>query len=171
MSRPKKRKLHFHYEVHARRPHYLWLPACGVSGIDTVTRTLSACRAYHLCGLSSLARLSPPIKPSLSPWEDYLNIQWIVVFYPVLYAHEAVFHTQSSRLQPLPSLFTPGDLLSCCQSASAGPRISSCRASLLTCHALWHAAKSQHKCLYLSLIHIWRCRRASMCRSRWSPYH
>ena len=23
----------------------------------------------------------------------------------------------------------------------------------------------------LSLIHIWRCRRASMCRSRWSPYH
>ena len=25
--------------------------------------------------------------------------------------------------------------------------------------------------LILSLIHIWRCRRASMCRSRWSPYH
>ena len=23
----------------------------------------------------------------------------------------------------------------------------------------------------LSLIHIWRCRRASQCRSRWSPYH
>ena len=103
---------------------------------DTVTRTLSACRAYHLCGLSSLARLSPPIKPSLSPREDYLNIQGIVVFYPVLYAHEAVFHTQSSRLQPFLSLFTPGDLLSCCQSASAGPRISSCHPSLLTCHAL-----------------------------------
>ena len=23
----------------------------------------------------------------------------------------------------------------------------------------------------LSLIHIWRCRRYSLCRSRWSPYH
>ena len=23
----------------------------------------------------------------------------------------------------------------------------------------------------LSLIHIWRCRRAAACRSRWSPYH
>ena len=25
--------------------------------------------------------------------------------------------------------------------------------------------------LKLSLIHIWRCRRYSLCRSRWSPYH
>ena len=25
--------------------------------------------------------------------------------------------------------------------------------------------------LYLSLIHIWRCRRIERCRSRWSPYH
>ena len=25
--------------------------------------------------------------------------------------------------------------------------------------------------LYLSLIHIWRCRRSTLCRSRWSPYH
>ena len=25
--------------------------------------------------------------------------------------------------------------------------------------------------LYLSLIHIWRCRRLLTCRSRWSPYH
>ena len=23
----------------------------------------------------------------------------------------------------------------------------------------------------LSLIHIWRCRRSTLCRSRWSPYH
>ena len=26
-------------------------------------------------------------------------------------------------------------------------------------------------CKYLSLIHIWRCRRSTLCRSRWSPYH
>ena len=25
--------------------------------------------------------------------------------------------------------------------------------------------------MYLSLIHIWRCRRSTLCRSRWSPYH
>ena len=25
--------------------------------------------------------------------------------------------------------------------------------------------------VYLSLIHIWRCRRSYACRSRWSPYH
>ena len=25
--------------------------------------------------------------------------------------------------------------------------------------------------LYLSIIHIWRCRRIERCRSRWSPYH
>ena len=24
---------------------------------------------------------------------------------------------------------------------------------------------------HLSLIHIWRCRRSTLCRSRWSPYH
>ena len=31
----------------------------------------------------------------------------------------------------------------------------------------------RHTCtlLGLSLIHIWRCRRYAVCRSRWSPYH
>ena len=27
------------------------------------------------------------------------------------------------------------------------------------------------RCIPLSLIHIWRCRRSTLCRSRWSPYH
>ena len=35
--------------------------------------------------------------------------------------------------------------------------------------------KLQHSentiCKLLSLIHIWRCRRSTLCRSRWSPYH
>ena len=30
---------------------------------------------------------------------------------------------------------------------------------------LWHTVNK------LSLIHIWRCRRSTLCRSRWSPYH
>ena len=29
----------------------------------------------------------------------------------------------------------------------------------------------KYKELMLSLIHIWRCRRSTLCRSRWSPYH
>ena len=43
----------------------------------------------------------------------------------------------------------------------------------------WHLERKQrlivdrcsYKCLHLSLIHIWRCRRSTLCRSRWSPYH
>ena len=30
---------------------------------------------------------------------------------------------------------------------------------------IWHTG------VLLSLIHIWRCRRSTLCRSRWSPYH
>ena len=42
-----------------------------------------------------------------------------------------------------------------------------------------HVTSKFAKCWYhqnplrfiLSLIHIWRCRRSTLCRSRWSPYH
>ena len=34
------------------------------------------------------------------------------------------------------------------------------------------SSSSQHHTSHtLSLIHIWRCRRSTLCRSRWSPYH
>ena len=36
---------------------------------------------------------------------------------------------------------------------------------VITCNNFWRAVKG------LSLIHIWRCRRSTLCRSRWSPYH
>eukprot|EP00826_Nyctotherus_ovalis_P028584 TRINITY_DN22569_c0_g1_i1.p1 TRINITY_DN22569_c0_g1~~TRINITY_DN22569_c0_g1_i1.p1 ORF type:complete len:101 (+),score=13.65 TRINITY_DN22569_c0_g1_i1:327-629(+) len=36
---------------------------------------------------------------------------------------------------------------------------------------LMSTAKCNSLCLYLSLIHICRCRRIERCRSRWSPYH
>ena len=57
-------------------------------------------------------------------------------------------------------------------------------------HFLQHATTFDHSCrpplergtiwstdsadlpqYWLSLIHIWRCRRSYACRSRWSPYH
>ena len=34
-----------------------------------------------------------------------------------------------------------------------------------------HGYARVHTSIYLSLIHIWRCRRIERCRSRWSPYH
>ena len=36
---------------------------------------------------------------------------------------------------------------------------------------LWNYQLSIFIHMYLSLIHIWRCRRYAVCRSRWSPYH
>ena len=45
--------------------------------------------------------------------------------------------------------------------------ISAYWSSLNDVHLL--LAKTTH--CNLSLIHIWRCRRSTLCRSRWSPYH
>ena len=36
----------------------------------------------------------------------------------------------------------------------------------VTLHTSWRRTVCS-----LSLIHIWRCRRSTLCRSRWSPYH
>ena len=41
-------------------------------------------------------------------------------------------------------------------------------AAIAVIHRLWSYDLTA---LYLSLIHIWRCRRLLTCRSRWSPYH
>ena len=44
---------------------------------------------------------------------------------------------------------------------------------ILHCHrAKWwqHLANRMLAKVSLSLIHIWRCRRSTLCRSRWSPY-
>ena len=35
----------------------------------------------------------------------------------------------------------------------------------------WCSSPIYRDTFYLSLIHIWRCRRLLTCRSRWSPYH
>ena len=51
-----------------------------------------------------------------------------------------------------------------CRETSCG--VAKCR----------YPATLYHHCFrwpafFLSLIHIWRCRRSTLCRSRWSPYH
>ena len=46
-------------------------------------------------------------------------------------------------------------------------------APMLLLHNIHYYTVGQKNCttLFLSLIHIWRCRRSTLCRSRWSPYH
>ena len=47
--------------------------------------------------------------------------------------------------------------------------------SLLILRKIWRGWDSTRPLgrpvMALSLIHIWRCRRSTLCRSRWSPYH
>ena len=43
--------------------------------------------------------------------------------------------------------------------------------SVLNSHTSWHLITALIVLSLLSLIHIWRCRRSTLCRSRWSPYH
>ena len=43
--------------------------------------------------------------------------------------------------------------------------------SLSALHSTSHLHPVHYTMHTLSLIHIWRCRRSTLCRSRWSPYH
>ena len=51
------------------------------------------------------------------------------------------------------------------------PLVFSFLAARVQCSYLTFGEKTNPSPLYLSLIHIWRCRRSTLCRSRWSPYH
>ena len=62
----------------------------------------------------------------------------------VFLSHTGTPMTQSTVTSALSSLFSNGGYKQC-----------------VTCTKLRN----------LSLIHIWRCRRSTLCRSRWSPYH
>ena len=57
--------------------------------------------------------------------------------------------------------------LQCCPIRRLGSNLSVTVSSFIDIH------QSRLKPLAsgLSLIHIWRCRRSTLCRSRWSPYH
>ena len=43
--------------------------------------------------------------------------------------------------------------------------------SLISLVYVVHVCRGNLTSPSLSLIHIWRCRRSTLCRSRWSPYH
>ena len=56
----------------------------------------------------------------------------------------------------------PSDKASC-QAIPSQPPLNSCTVNSINILCTYM--------MYLSLIHIWRCRRITGCRSRWSPYH
>ena len=49
--------------------------------------------------------------------------------------------------------------------------VTSCDASYVCMLVDMECSLTEPNSLCLSLIHIWRCRRSTLCRSRWSPYH
>ena len=58
-----------------------------------------------------------------------------------------------------------------CWSDTIGPKLVTIFRLCSTCPSLsWRFHVMVAGC-NLSLIHIWRCRRSTLCRSRWSPYH
>ena len=62
---------------------------------------------------------------------------------------------------------------SVCQSWGKRSRYSSILQGRSMAHTtvMYFSLNSYCQSLGLSLIHIWRCRRSTLCRSRWSPYH
>ena len=68
-----------------------------------------------------------------------------------------------------------------CETGRAGKSWKIIIIDLQFCKLIWEFSieKSENRktvcscywALRLSLIHIWRCRRSTLCRSRWSPYH
>ena len=64
--------------------------------------------------------------------------------------------TMNLHVEQTSSIFT---------QCSAGPKI------IWGFAITWRWVNSSENVKDLSLIHIWRCRRSTLCRSRWSPYH
>ena len=51
------------------------------------------------------------------------------------------------------------------------PKVMLKTLAVVSCRQLNYFPAKNGVSEYLSLIHIWRCRRRLRCRSRWSPYH
>ena len=64
-----------------------------------------------------------------------------------------------------------------CQNVSTQQNVSQSTVTSCSSDKRFYSAKrllqyrQWHFPQCLSLIHIWRCRRSTLCRSRWSPYH
>ena len=94
---------------------------------------------------------------------------------PWNYQHQSTIRRKSSNMSKLRAYYNDPE---------STPRggVNKCRANLMTNDAelktKYNTLSVTKECsripgegLWLSLIHIWRCRRSTLCRSRWSPYH
>ena len=108
---------------------------------------------------------------------DWIRILWFTGFLAVIFTSQGLlaqgvgwgFFKAQQNLRLVPKDTPPvgghqahrrRTVLSCPSSVSMRSMVR----SQATCRPSW----APHR---LSLIHIWRCRRYAVCRSRWSPYH
>ena len=63
-----------------------------------------------------------------------------------------------------------GSLVACCLWPWLGPPLTALGYVMYFRFCGWRHTTGANG-IILSLIHIWRCRRSTLCRSRWSPYH
>ena len=122
-------------------------------------------KPFHWCSISQAYTEFYMLKTSQGQW------LWmcIVIFIRMLKALNTYTHNKPcsrlihliSRLINIYSRLTP-----------YYSRLSLCLRCIPTLCFWFVCTISRLSNLYsLSLIHIWRCRRSTLCRSRWSPYH
>ena len=86
---------------------------------------------------------------------------------------ESIFGTWVSRMSREPA--ADSILCSACVIHLHVKLMNEIRFKTVQCYLIYTIIQLTCSCTssydQLSLIHIWRCRRSTLCRSRWSPYH
>ena len=92
-------------------------------------------------------------------------------FFPLLH-FAGLRPMRVSLINHAQSLYTTSKVLS--QNSEKNWKTISSAAKPSFCQSVWSIwakTRKYREKIQLSLIHIWRCRRSTLCRSRWSPYH
>eukprot|EP00826_Nyctotherus_ovalis_P020254 TRINITY_DN16342_c0_g1_i2.p1 TRINITY_DN16342_c0_g1~~TRINITY_DN16342_c0_g1_i2.p1 ORF type:complete len:269 (+),score=42.40 TRINITY_DN16342_c0_g1_i2:100-906(+) len=76
---------------------------------------------------------------------------------------------ETGKSVPADGLLIAGNGVKCDESSMTGETVDCKKETLEDCRAKLEQLRGE--VLDLSLIHICRCRRYAVCRSRWSPYH
>ena len=112
----------------------------------------------------------PPVR-GLAPSQLYHgHLEWKLSYYNVgfyfkncIFVHCAVTATLWRSSPPTATSFP--------QREGAGGIVCSWWQWVVVDYSTAAVPACDHRLIDLSLIHIWRCRRSTLCRSRWSPYH
>ena len=101
----------------------------------------------------------------------YLLIRWTLVWWCIIMSQIV---SQKDRLAVLRVKVTAKDnVIKIWLSNISSDLLIPLQLNLVWWHIInsWIVLWKDWLALLLSLIHIWRCRRDVLCRSRWSPYH